>query len=465
MSFRQSRWLFTTWIVGLLVLGCSGGNGDATPTDGSSGGSPVAPFGTGGTAVTSGGNGAAAGASYVEPVENLDLDATPAPLVTLNLEVASSDMASLDADPFNAPDVPGAFTDAVSVRYAPIDVNYRGAYALQTLIRSGALQRNWKLKFAKELPYQNRREWNFTYETHVRQRLAYWLMRLADVKVPSARHVVLRVNGQTHGLYLEYEDPDDKTFLLDKFGDNEGDLYKAGYDIPGETPYFATLEVLGQTDADYAMHYRKKTNNDDPVKATDYSALRSFIAGLNETPDADFEAYLRSTFDVDRFIGYLVVANFMSHWDSLPQRPKNFWLYQVPATGKWAYIPWDMDATFQSTKFSLNPMGTDVSVFYQFDKFVEYKGRQAAEGTARPLVTRMMKVPAFRSAYVARYRAALKGFLAQDYLMTMVAKFSAIAAAAAQPDELPLLEEERADVEEFIGLRVASVSAELANQP
>jgi hypothetical protein len=272
MSFRQSRWLFTTGIIGLLVLGCSGGNGDATPTDGSSD----------------------------EPVENLDLDATPAPSVTLNLEVTSSDMASLDADPFNAPDVPGAFTDAVSVRHAPIDVNYRGAYALQTLIRSGALQRNWKLKFAKELPYQNRREWNFT---------------------------------------------------------------------------------------------------------------------------------------------------------------------QVPATGKWVFIPWDMDGTFQSTKFSLDPIGTDASVFYQFDNFVEYKGRQAAEGTARTLVTRMMKVPAFRSDYVAHYRAALEGFLAQDYLMTMVAKFSAIAEAAAQPDELPLLDEERADVEKFIGLRFASVSAELANQP
>jgi spore coat protein CotH len=438
MTLLRYQWSFVSWIASLIVVGCGTSNGDGTN------------------------NG---GGAYVEPVENLDLNATPAPSVTLNLEVASTAISTLDADPFHAPDLPGAFVDAASVRYDPIDVNYRGAYALETLIRNQSIQRNWKLKFAKDRTYQNRREWNFNYETHVRQRLAYWLMRLASVKVPSARHVVLRVNGEVHGLYLEYEDPDDKTWLLDKFGDNEGDLYKAGYDIPDETPYFATLEVLGETDADYAMHYRKKTNNDDPVKAADYSALRSFITGLNQTPDADFEAFLSRSFDVGQFIGYLVVANFMSHWDSYPQRPKNFWLYQVPATGKWVFIPWDMDATFQSFKFSLNPMGTDASVFYQFDNFVEYKGRQAAEGTARPLITRMMKVPRFRLAYVARYRQALSSYLAKDYLMSMVSKFSRIADAAAQPDERMSLDEERADIEKFIELRFTSVSTELANQP
>lgn len=395
----------------------------------------------------------------------VDLDAVPAPVATLSLEVAATAIQQLEADPFHSPDVAGAFVDDAGQRSAPIDVNFRGAYALQSLIESGVEQRNWKLKFAKEQPYHARREWNFNYEPHIRQRLAYWLMRTAGVHVPSARHVVLRVNGAVHGLYLEYEDPDNKAWLLDEFGNDQGDLYKAAYDLPDEPTYFATFEKLGNTDADYSMHYNKKTNNDDPTKAADFSALRGFINGLNDTPESGIEAYLRQSFEVDEFVSYLVVANFTSHWDSYPQRPKNFWLYQNPGTQRWSFIPWDMDATFQPWKAGLNAMGTNVSVLYQFDQFEDYPHRQPEEGTQRVIVTRMMKVPAFRSAYLARYREALTTFLAKDYLLARVALLHSIAAAAAQPNELEELDSTRSEIEDFIEQRSAAVMAELARLP
>jgi hypothetical protein len=54
----------------------------------------------------------------------------------------------------------------------------------------------------------------------------------AGVPVPSAEHAVVYVNGDRHGLYLMYEDPDDKSRLQDAFGDKSGDLYKAAYDMP-----------------------------------------------------------------------------------------------------------------------------------------------------------------------------------------------------------------------------------------
>jgi spore coat protein CotH len=466
--------LITLALVTALSAACgSGSDSTSAATDSARGGAS-----TGGDNSRGGAGSTTSGASahptggtatstshYVEPVETIDLNATPTPIATVNLEIADTVIPQLDANPYHAQDAAGAFIDGNAVRYDPIDVNYRGAYALNTLIADGARQRNWKLKFTKAQPYQGRREWNFNYEPHIRQRLAYWLMHLAGVKVPAARHVALRVNAQNHGLFLEYEDPDNKTWLMDKFGDDTGDLFKAAYDVPKETPYFATLEVLGDTDADYAMHYRKMTNNDDPAKATDFSSLRAFIAKLNQTPDAEFETFLRQNFDVERFISYLVVGNFISHWDSLPERPKNFWLYQVPATGKWAFIPWDMDATFQSGKFNLNPMGTDASIFYQFDSFVEYRGRVAGEGTARPLITRTMKVPAFRAAYVARYREATASLLAKDYLLSQITRLCDMLKGAAQPDELQQLADAQSDMEQFVNKRSASVSAELAKQP
>lgn len=396
-------------------------------------------------------------------MEKIDLTEIQTEIPRVKLAVEASAIKELDADPFQAADVPGAFTDSTGKSYEGIDVNYRGAYALQTLIGSGAPQRNWKVKFTKENPYRARREWNYTYEPHVREQLAYDLMKFAGVRLPSARHVLLDVNGVARGLYLEYEDPDNKAWLLDRFGDNEGDLYKAAFDVPNQPRYFATLEYLGDQDSDFFQHYRKMTNND--LLPDDYSAIRTFLSGLNQTADAGFASWLGSNFDVQSFLSYLVVGNFMSNWDGYPQRPKNFWLYDIPAAGHWVFIPWDMDGTFQSDKSSLNNMGTGASIFYQFDKFEEYSGRHPEEGTERPLVRRMMKVPAFRSAYVARYREALGTFLDKDYLLGRVDKLSKLLASVASSGEATTLQDSTSDIRNFISKRSASVTTQLANQP
>ena len=74
---------------------------------------------------------------------------------------------------------------------------------------------------------------------------------------------------------------------------------------------------------------RKKTNHHGD--ADDFSVLRAFIGALNDmndTLDADFPTWLATHVDVDRLRSYLVVSNFIANWDSYPQRPKNFWLYQ-----------------------------------------------------------------------------------------------------------------------------------------
>src|SRR5512145_2594300 len=107
-------------------------------------------------------------------------------------------------------------------------------------------------------------------------------------------------------------------------------------------------------------------------------------------------------------------------------------------------------------------MGTDASVFHQCDRFVAYRGRLPEEGTNRPLVTRMMKVPAFRSAYIERYKAALGAYLAKDYLLSQIAKLQVLVETAAQPDERETVSEIQAEVEEFIDARTAAVTAELA---
>lgn len=278
--------------------------------------------------------------------------------------------------------------------------------------------------------------------------------------MPEARHVVLVVNGQNHGLYLEYEDPDDKRWLVEKLGDASGDLYKAAYDLPNEPRYFATLEYLGDEDADYAYHYRKKLNNNG-LQATNYAALREFLGPLNMLSDDELPGWLETHFDVDKFIRYLVVSNFISNWDGYPHRPKNFWIYEVRAAGRWLFIPWDLDGTFQPGKFGLNPMGVDASVFFQFDSHEPYD-QHVEEGTERPLVRRMMVHDVFRQAYLNEYRRALGSHLDLDYLLARVDALEALVVAHAPPGGAASIQQSASSIRAFVRDRHDNVTRELA---
>lgn len=442
------------WMLALLLLAAIAGCSRESP-DSPSNGQPAS---SGASGTNTRGQ---AGAAFSEPVETPDLNAEPAGIVTLELEVDDESIQMLDSSPFSSQDVIGAFVDDSKTRYPLVYVNYRGSFALLNLLNSHSGQRNWKVKFPKDKMYRNRREWNFNYEPDIRQRLSYRLMQLAGVKAPIARHVLLRVNGKLKGLFLEYEDPDNKTFLAERFGSDKGDLYKAAFDIPGRPRFFAALEYLGDNNSDYYHHYRKMTNNGDPAAAADYSRLREFLAALNQTGDGELESVMRRMFNVESFISYLVVANYIGYWDGYPQRPKNFWLYQNPASARWNFIPWDMDSTFQPYKTGFNPMGTDASVFCQFDRFLDYHSRHKEETMARPLVTRLMKVDAFRSAYVARYRQALATFLNKDYLLKQVDLLSDLLVASAYPDEVRRINYSREEIKRFIARRSSSIVAEL----
>jgi len=389
----------------------------------------------------------------------IDPTELPASVPTVQLEVDPALIAQLEQAPYTADDVTGAFVDEMGRRYENVDVNFRGAYALRSLIESGKKQRNWKIKFREAEKYRGRREWNFNYEPHLRQKLAYDLMKFAGVKVPSARHVLLEVNGDPHGLYLEYEDPDNADWLGDSFGSSAGDLYKAAFDLPDHQQYFADLTYLGDSDEDYFLHYQKKTNNDGAL-ATDYSSIRAFTSALETTPDDQIPTWFPATFQVEQLIDYLVVQNFICNWDSYPQRPKNYWLYHDPSSQKWAFIPWDLDATFLTYTFGLNPMAIDISIFFQYDQYEPYDSNPG-EGTERPLVRRTMHHAVFRDAYIGRYRELLATILSPSYLTDRIDALTEILRDYASSEDMSQVDQASDMMRTFANQRAAAVSAEL----
>lgn len=360
-------------------------------------------------------------------------------LPKVNIVIAQDSINLLEQNPFTSRDVLGKFiadTGSVPVSQViePVRLNYRGAYALLNLIndsRSSLKRRNWKVKTSKDQQYMNRRELNFNYQVHVREYMADYLMNQAKVPLAQSRFVLLSVNGVSHGLYFQIEDVDNKNFLLETFGNKNGDLYKSAYDSPADpnNRYWADFSYLGPNDSDYFYHYSKKTNNDGDAK-TDYSSIREFTEMINFTPDESFEVTLKNNFAWENFIRYLVVSNFISNWDGYPQRPKNSWLYHNPADGKWNFVPWDMDATFEpitvGTDIWMNMMGQYCSIFHYMDKYEPYHPGHPSETKERPLVWRMMKVPFFRNYYVAEYKKALDTYLSKTMINNVLDSISAV---------------------------------------
>ncbi len=390
-----------------------------------------------------------------------DIYELPADMPTLSIEIEAEAMARLDADPFSAPDERGYFVDDEGKRHE-VDLNYRGAYQFLNVMTYYDL-RNWKVKFDEGDLYRDRREWNFNYEPYFTQKLAYDLFRFAGVGVPGPQHVVLMLNGEYQGMYLQYEDPDNKNWLRDQFGDDDGDLYKGAYDIPGETQCFADLTWLGPEDSDYYCHYNKKTNLDEA--SGDYSVLRDFIQELNDISDDDFPAWLEANVDVERLRSYLVVSNFISNWDSYPQRPKNYWLYQDLRAQRMVYIPWDLDNTFDPwVDGTYNQMGTTVSVLYDLLKN-EYIAPNDGEGTERPLVRRMMSMDGQTEAYLERYRELSVSILSEDYLLERLDALSTIVEPEISGTDMARLSSNNDTLTTFVQQRTAAVEAELATLP
>lgn len=385
------------------------------------------------------------------------------PVVALDhveILVSDSGIASLEADPYDAPKVPARWI--VGPDTSDAAVSYRGAYSLkdQLLVADGP--RNWKVKVAKSSPYRGLREWNFNLESHLRQKLSLDLLSAAGVPALPSRHVVLSVNGKRQGTYLEFPDPDNKPWLAATFGSDSGDLYKAATDIPGQPAFFGELTDLGDQDSSYWRHYQKKTN-DKGLDSLDYSGLRDFIVWVNRSSDREFEQDLPRRLDLAAFLRYLVVANYISHWDGYPNRGKNFWLHRDPLDGRWTMLPWDLDGTFQSTPWCLDNMGPEAGLF-----FMEWPAKYCPnklETRSRPLLERVFAVQAWKEMYLGEYQRALATYLAEDSVLARLDSLEPALQAGMNSSERLAFSKSRTDMRTHIADRTAHLATLLAEYP
>ncbi len=260
--------------------------------------------------------------------------------------------------------------------YIPITMEYDGKVWTDTEIRirgDGSRldpKKSFKVKFKGE-PFSNGREkLNFNGEyldlSYMSSYLSAYVFRKAGIPVFDIEHAALYINNEFWGLYLRIENVDEQ-YLEARGMDVKGNLYKA-------TNSGASLAI----DDECSYFWEEKTNEDGNFD--DLYALRDSV---NSIPITDFKNFVSRHFDYDRLIDVVAINILLSNASTYYH---NYYLYHdINGTGKWMYMPWDMDKTFSNqgyTKeysYTSHPIRTDNPLiekcFINDEVFEEVKSR------------------------------------------------------------------------------------------
>lgn len=216
--------------------------------------------------------------------------------------------------------------------------------------------------------------------TITRSILCWNLLRKMGIYAPRANHVEVYINGNYYGLYVNVEHIDEE-FIDLRFGNEDGNLYKCYYGVDfnyiSNNPNDYKIESNGQ------RVYELKTN----TATDDYSDLAEFIDILNNESLNFLSCELEKIFNVDAYLKVMAFDVLTANWDGPIWNKNNCYLYKNTATGKFEYIPFDVDNTYGVSWFGNIDWGTrDI---YNWSK----------NDQNRPIYERILDVPEYRDRY------------------------------------------------------------------
>jgi len=270
------------------------------------------------------------------------------------------------------------------------------------------LKKSFKFKFDKfekkqrfhgfkKLNFQN----GFRDPSLLREKLAYDLFSEAGVPASRATFAKLYLTIDGHyddeyiGLYTLVEQVD-KVFLNDRFSDTSGNLFK----------YEGMFGFVYKGDAKEA--YEKEYEAKLSKKQRDYSVLIRFIKMLNDgfdtpsalnpaPPEERFPEEIEKAFNVENFLSWLAVNTLLSSLDSYAGSGHNYYLYYNKDTGKFEFIPWDLNEAFGN-----HHRMASAQDMMELDIYEPY-------AKPKSFLERILRVPIFKERYIAKMKALLDG--------------------------------------------------------
>ena len=186
--------------------------------------------------------------------------------------------------------------------------------------------------------------------TEIREKLMLDVLNRHHLPAPRCTFAAVYMNDEYVGLYKIIESID-KKFLSNRFGENDGNLFKG--DPNG------TLEWKGSNPALYYEDYELKNNS----QQNDWSDLLDLVNRINNSGNY-FPQQIESRLDVNEYLWALAANNVFVNLDSYLYNPHNYYLYDASQDGKFHWISWDVGLCFGVFPLWFQSRSESLDIFY-----------------------------------------------------------------------------------------------------
>ncbi|HEX2899306.1 MAG TPA: CotH kinase family protein [Bacteroidia bacterium] len=291
------------------------------------------------------------------------------------------------------------YTDIYSDHYYMAEMVFDDGQARDTVAMVGLRLRgntsrssgkkSFKISFNEYMPgrrYQGTKKLNLNGEhndpTMVREKLFYEIWNQSGMPPRRTTFVEVYINQTYHGLYTCLEEFD-KDWLMGVFAEDNGNLYKCTY--PADLVYQGTNQqayknIFGSGGRAYDL----QTNETQD----DYTDLVELITQLDRLPDAQFAADIHQYLNVAGYLKALAIDVATGNWDSYAYNKNNYFLYHHLGSNQFEFISYDTD----------NTLGVD---WVNRDWATRDCADWLSHSEPRPLASKLLAVPAFRTQYYA----------------------------------------------------------------
>lgn len=243
--------------------------------------------------------------------------------------------------------------------------------------------------------------------------------RISRTYTPSlkANFVKLVINGENWGIYSNVQQFN-KDFLEDWYGTKKGLRWKISMMGPGGGSGALTWE--GDDPEVYKQAYELKSKNDPET----WAALIDLCKKLNDTPADRMEAELKPILNIDQVLWALAIGNVFID-EGYVTRGADYALYREGRYDRFCLLSVDNNETFKEAE---GPgMGRRV-------EGVKLSPVAFEDDDARPLIHRLLAVPALRARYLAHVRTIVEESLDWEKLAPIVAEYHALIDAEVKAD-------------------------------
>ena len=241
--------------------------------------------------------------------------------IEIHLEPAAR--AALDDDPFT---YVRADVRVGGLEFPEAGVRLKGTFSFHTLGGKAAFKiRLDRFRAGQTLGSLRRLTLNNMWQSRgmLSEWLGYQVFAAAGVPAPRCGYARVWVDGELYGLYANVE-TEDEVFLARHFDDATGNLYE------GEL-----TDVTDEEIGDYEQEQGEDTSRADLQELADAVEAGDGIF-FDDPPLLDDE----------EFLAFVASEALIGHWDGY-WKAHNYRLYDDPSDGRWRWLPWGIDQSFE----------------------------------------------------------------------------------------------------------------------